>query len=112
MVWPANFPTIPSSRQIPSLRAPRHCGRLRPGVVLARAGGYCRADRGMRLCSEFAHTKDCIQTTTAQWRGEDKNLDGNVDPNESDPLKVDTNGNGVLDEQEFFNCLLQKRTDC
>ena len=43
---------------------------------------------------------------------EDKNLNGVVDENETDPLKVDTDGDGILDEQEFFFCILPTGEDC
>ena len=43
---------------------------------------------------------------------EDKNLNGIVDENETDPLKVDTDGDGILDSHEFYNCILLGNTDC
>lgn len=38
--------------------------------------------------------------------GEDTNLNGTVDENETDPRLYDTDNDGVSDEQAFFNCLL------
>jgi len=43
---------------------------------------------------------------------EDKNLNGIVDEGETDPLKEDTDGDGVLDEHEFYNCILLDKKDC
>ena len=56
--------------------------------------GICKVDRGTQI------------------RGEDKNLNGIVDEGEYDPLKIDTDGDGVLDDQEYFNCLLAGGADC
>lgn len=74
--------------------------------------GYCRIIVGGRLCTEFTTTKNCVPGVSVQWRGEDKNLNGKLDGNETDPLSTDTDGDGVLDEQEFFDCLIKKKTDC
>ena len=49
---------------------------------------------------------------TQELRGEDKNLNGQVDEGETDPRKWDTDGNGINDEQEYFNCLLAGEEDC
>ncbi|MBI3331505.1 hypothetical protein HYZ99_00920 [Candidatus Peregrinibacteria bacterium] len=74
--------------------------------------GYCRIIKGGRICSEFTTTKDCIPGIKVQWRGEDKNLNGLVDESETSPISPDTDGDGITDEQEYFNCLLAKKTDC
>ena len=74
--------------------------------------GYCRIIQGGRLCSEFSTTKNCVPGVQVKWRGEDKNLNGKVDNGETDPLKIDSDGDGILDEQEHFNCLLEKKTNC
>lgn len=74
--------------------------------------GYCRVVRGGRICNEFTTTKDCIPGIKVQWRGEDKNLNGTMDAGETNPLTIDTDKDGVTDEQEYFNCLLAKKTDC
>ncbi|OGJ56570.1 hypothetical protein A3D88_00070 [Candidatus Peribacteria bacterium RIFCSPHIGHO2_02_FULL_52_16] len=74
--------------------------------------GYCRIIIGGRLCSEFSTTKNCVPGVQVKWRGEDKNLNGKVDTGESNPLKTDSDGDGILDEQEHYNCLLEKKTDC
>ncbi len=74
--------------------------------------GFCRLPSGGRICSDFKSTRSCAPAVTSQWRGEDKNLNGVIDEGETDPLKVDTDGDGINDEQEFFNCLLAKKTDC
>lgn len=74
--------------------------------------GYCRVLVGGRICSEFKTTKSCLPKIGSKWKGEDKNLNGIVDANESNPLKIDSDGDGILDEQEYFNCLLEKKVDC
>ena len=96
-------------------------GRLDPGETLATlrdsdhdglCDGYCRQVQGGRICGEFTTTKNCIPGIKIQWRGEDKNLNGVIDDGESNPLSIDTDKDGITDEQEFFNCLLAKKTDC
>lgn len=49
-----------------------------------------------------------------ELRGEDKNLDGILDENETDPRKYDTDKDGINDLQEYFNCLIDsdKPEDC
>ncbi|MDO8649642.1 MAG: hypothetical protein Q7R81_07765 [Candidatus Peregrinibacteria bacterium] len=74
--------------------------------------GYCRISKGGRVCSDFGKTIGCIPTISIKWRGEDKNLNGQLDANETDPLDIDTDGDGVFDEQEYFQCLLEKKTGC
>jgi len=54
----------------------------------------------------------CLVNKGMELRGEDKNLNGVVDEKETDPRKKDTDGDGILDEQEYFNCRLQKKKDC
>lgn len=56
----------------------------------------------------------CKVNKGRELRGEDKNLNGLFEPdlNETDPRFEDTDRNGVLDEQEYFNCLLQEGADC
>ena len=74
--------------------------------------GYCRVLTGGRICSEFKTTKSCIPAVGVKWKGEDKNLNGIVDEGEFSPLKIDTDNDGILDEQEHYNCLLEKKADC
>jgi hypothetical protein len=74
--------------------------------------GFCRLPRGGRVCTEFSATRKCVPSITAIWRGEDKNLNGLVDEKETDPLNADSDGDGITDEQELFNCLLEKKQDC
>jgi len=47
-------------------------------------------------------------------RGEDKNLNGIYEPDqgEYDPRKVDSDGDGILDEHEVFLCVLAGGDDC
>lgn len=73
--------------------------------------GYCRVSGTKRLCNDnIGH--QCVDLPYARWMGEDKNLNGVVDTGESDPLKLDTDGDKILDDQEYYNCLLARRTDC
>lgn len=74
--------------------------------------GYCRLSIGGRICSTFSTTKNCIPELNILWKGEDKNLNGIVDKSETDPRKTDSDDDGILDDQEFYNCLLEKKTDC
>ncbi len=72
--------------------------------------GLCQVDRNRQYC-----TPDAIPRCTGyakRWAGEDKNLNGEVDDDEYDPLKQDTDENGILDLQEFYNCLLGGNNDC
>ena len=73
--------------------------------------GYCREYETRRTCKDNAGS-DCINLPFGQWRGEDKNLNGKVDAMESSPLKIDSDGDGIWDEQDFFRCLLDKKTNC
>lgn len=69
--------------------------------------GFCRDGKQGRTCDEFAHTKSCTEKVKKPtWRGEDENLDGVLDAGETDPTKQDTDGDGIFDEQEYFNELL------
>lgn len=74
--------------------------------------GSCRLAVGGRSCTNFSTTKNCVPELNVLWKGEDKNLNGIVDKGETDPRKMDTDGDGILDDQEFYNCLLEKKTDC
>lgn len=74
--------------------------------------GYCRVKHLGRTCADFAAPKSCIPAPAANWRGEDKNLNGIVDEGEYDPLNPDTDDDGILDETEYYNCLLEKKTGC
>jgi hypothetical protein len=73
--------------------------------------GLCRIARSGRFCTEFSHVKDCVVTADPQWRGEDKNGNGVRDSGETDPLDPDSDHNGILDLQEYFNCLNKKQSE-
>lgn len=47
-------------------------------------------------------------------RGEDKNLNGEYEPdlNEYDPLKKDSDGDGILDDHEVYLCVIGGGDDC
>lgn len=95
-------------------------GHLDPGETDPRSrdtdgdglcDGYCRTYETRRLCRDY-EGRDCINLPFGQWRGEDKNLNGVVDQNETDPRKWSTFDDGVSDEQRYYNCLLQAKSDC
>ena len=73
--------------------------------------GYCRQQAGLRLCSDIVLTQ-CVTTSQTQWQGEDKNLNGKMDPGETDPRKWSTLNDGISDLQHYYRCLLAKKTDC
>jgi hypothetical protein len=72
--------------------------------------GYCIVDKNRRFCP-VDDPSNCVETAN-RWAGEDKNLNGAVDEGESNPLLKDSNSDGILDEQDFYNCLLNGGTDC
>lgn len=72
--------------------------------------GHCLVDRNRRFC-EATQPFRCIDTGN-RWTGEDKNLNGVMDAGETNPLKKDSDSDGITDEQEYFNCLLEEGTDC
>jgi hypothetical protein len=73
--------------------------------------GYCRVFKSRKICKDNQGTS-CIQVPYGRWIGEDKNLNGKIDTNETDPRVQDTNGDGVTDEQEFYKCLMDGKTGC
>ncbi len=54
----------------------------------------------------------CKVNNGKDLRGEDRNLNGQLDEGESDPRKVDTDGDDILDEQEFMQCLQTGGQNC
>ena len=73
--------------------------------------GNCRITGTKRVCRELSGY-DCVNLPYARWEGEDKNLNGITDNGELDPRLLDTDGDGVLDDQEYFNCVLQHGSNC
>ncbi len=72
--------------------------------------GLCMVDRNRQYC-----TPENVPRCTGfakRWAGEDKNLNGEVDDDETDPLKSDSDDDGILDIQEYYNCLLDGGSDC
>jgi hypothetical protein len=95
-------------------------GRVDPGETDPRkwdtdgdglCDGYCRVFKTQRLCNDL-NRNSCIDLPYGQWRGEDKNLNGIVDGNETDPRKWSTAGDGISDQQHYYNCLLQNKNNC
>jgi hypothetical protein len=73
--------------------------------------GDCRIYEDRKLCKDNAGF-DCVILPFGYWRGEDRNLNGTVDQGETDPRKADTDGDGIRDDQEYFNCVLQQQKNC
>ncbi len=73
--------------------------------------GYCRVFKVREICNDN-QGKNCMDVPYGKWIGEDKNLNGKVDPGETDPRLRDTDGDGVLDDQEFYKCLLDRKPNC
>ncbi|TSC57509.1 MAG: OmpA domain-containing protein [Candidatus Peregrinibacteria bacterium Greene0416_19] len=83
-----------------------------------KCDGLCDEANFKRSCADFPHpdnptdpTDDC-KAPKSQWVGEDKNLNGQVDAGETDPTKRDSDGDGIFDMQEYYDCLLQGKGDC
>ena len=73
--------------------------------------GYCVVDYSTR--TGYSAPQDFVpqkQNKYVYW--EDKNLNGKLDEKETDPLSVDTDGDGVLDDQEFYRCYITKEDNC
>ncbi len=73
--------------------------------------GYCRVTGDVKLCRDLKG-QDCFDLPYARWVGEDKNLNGTVDRDEYDPRSVDTDGDNILDGEEYLDCLLKNKDDC
>ncbi len=56
--------------------------------------GLCKVEKGQKL------------------RGEDKNINGEMDEGESNPILADSDGDDILDLQEVYLCELGGGTDC
>jgi len=73
--------------------------------------GYCVVDYSTR--TGYSAPQDFVPKTKNKFvYWEDKNLNGQLDEGETDPLSADTDGDGVLDEQEFYRCYITKEDDC
>ncbi len=73
--------------------------------------GFCRVASTKKVCKDY-EGKDCVTLPYHRWEGEDKNLNGIRDSKETDPLSRDTDHDGILDDQELFNCILERKNDC
>ncbi len=74
--------------------------------------GYCKVGYNVRTgySAPVGYVHNLV-SDKIYW--EDKNLNGEVDTGETDPLKADTDGDGILDDQEFYNCFLSSDdVDC
>ncbi|MEK7218406.1 MAG: hypothetical protein AAB728_02985 [Patescibacteria group bacterium] len=72
--------------------------------------GYCFVDRNRQYCTPESQQR-CTGTDKRQ-AGEDVNLNGTVDDGETNPLRPDSDEDGILDMQEYYNCLLEGNNDC
>lgn len=72
--------------------------------------GFCIASRGQRqgLPAPVGFVPDRRDIIY----GEDLNLNGKVDDNETSPILRDTDGDGILDDQEYYFCILLGETNC
>ncbi len=73
--------------------------------------GICSISNTKRICRDL-EGRDCVDLPYTRWSGEDKNLNGVLDKEETDPLKLDTDGDGILDNQEYYNCILDEGKNC
>ncbi len=73
--------------------------------------GLCRVSNTKKICSDYVG-RECVELPYDRWEGEDKNLNGVLDANETNPLLQDSNGDGVLDDQEYYNCVMKGKTSC
>ncbi len=64
--------------------------------------GFCIIQQGIRNTYKFP--KGYVPASRQQVQWEDKNVNGKIDAGDTDPLKKDTDGDGILDEQEFILC--------
>lgn len=69
--------------------------------------GYCLIDRLGQFCTADYNMR-CIDTGI--WSGEDKNLNGKLDPGETDPTKWSSTENGISDSVQYYKCLLDGKT--
>ena len=72
--------------------------------------GYCRENKVRRICQDNKGT-NCLDVPYGQWAGEDKNYNGIIDTGESDPTMQFTLKDGLRDDQRFYRCLLERKTD-
>jgi hypothetical protein len=72
--------------------------------------GYCLLGSGIR--GGYSGPVGYGDVNLTQIVGEDKNLNGVVDTGETDPRKADSDGDGVLDGQEYFSCINSGQVDC
>lgn len=73
--------------------------------------GFCHEDQVRKTCKDNKG-QQCVDIPFGMQMGEDRNLNGKVDKNESDPRKADTVGDGIRDDIRFFKCLAEGKTNC
>lgn len=72
--------------------------------------GFCLASRGQR--QGLPAPKGFVPDRKDIVYGEDLNLNGEVDDGETDPTLKDTDGDGILDDQEYYFCILLGEENC
>ncbi len=72
--------------------------------------GACRVTGDVRLCRDMKG-QDCFDLPYARWVREDRNLNGMVDRGGYDPRTPDTDGDDILDSQEYLDCILKGNED-
>ena len=73
-------------------------------VTMRQAAQYCPTQNG----DQGILFNDCISFLSTLWVGENRALDGIIHPGETNPLKADSKGDGVLDGQRVFTCIIAK----
>ncbi len=73
--------------------------------------GECQDDKFRKICEDNRGDK-CVNISYGTRNGEDRNLNGKVDGKETDPRKIDSLGDGIQDDQRYYNCLLSGKKDC
>lgn len=73
--------------------------------------GYCRVFKVREICKD-SKGLDCVDIPYGKWIGEDKNLNGKIDTGETDPRVIDSDGDGIQDDQEFYKCLMDRKPNC
>lgn len=106
-------------RLVDGLEDKNRNGRVDPGESDPRlydsdrdglCDGACVRSEGQR--TGYLAPKGFVPNRTNIFLGEDLNLNGEVDENETSPILRDTDNDGILDDQEYFFCILPGGEDC
>ncbi len=72
--------------------------------------GLCEIRGDKQICDTLSPLH-CTSLPLVREEGEDKNLNGIVDPGETDPRKYSTLNDGLSDEQRYYKCLLRNKPE-